>query len=229
MKYFKHFGKLAIAATVTAITVTASAAQDRKFVNIGTAGIGGGYYPTGGFICNLLNKSRRDLGHNIRCTVESTGGSVANLRSLQAGELDVAIVQSDWQFHSYNGTSKFEKDGANKDLRFLFSLHMDTAHLVAQADEGLTEFAELKGKTVNVGNAGSGAEASMAFALSRYGTTPDEFFGQATRLTSREQAQALCDGKIDAFFYTTGISASTIKRRHHLGACGHDGCLCRCG
>lgn len=201
---------LAIATGIAALTATGLAAQERKFVNIGTAGIGGGYYPTGGFICNVLNKSRKDLGHNIRCTVESTGGSVANLRSIQAGEMDIAISQSDWQFHSYNGSSKFEEDGANEDLRFLFSLHLDTAHLVARADQNLGAFNELESKTVNIGNAGSGTEATMTFALSRYGKNPDDFFGQATRLTSREQAQALCDGKIDAFFYTTGITASSI-------------------
>ncbi|WP_170574686.1 TAXI family TRAP transporter solute-binding subunit [Ruegeria atlantica] len=205
-----NFRKLAMVAGVAAIVAGGASAQERKFVNIGTAGIGGGYYLTGGFICNVLNKSRKDLGHNIRCTVESTGGSVANLRSSRAGEMDVAIAQSDWQYHSSKGTSKFEEDGPDDNLRFLFSLHLDTARLGARADANLTEFSELGGKTVNIGNAGSGTEATMTFALSRYDQTPEDFFGQATRLTSREQAQALCDGKIDAFFYTTGITASSI-------------------
>jgi len=204
------FTKLIVAAGSVAVLASSAAAQERKYVNIGTAGIGGGYYPTGGFICNVLNKSRKSQGHNIRCTVESTGGSVANLRSIQAGELDVATVQSDWQYHSYRGSSKFEEAGANEKLRFLFSLHTDTAHVVARADADLKDFSELKGKVVNIGNAGSGTEASMTFALSRYDTDPDSYFGQATRLTSREQAQALCDGKIDAFFYPTGITASSI-------------------
>jgi hypothetical protein len=202
--------KLAVAAGTAAVMATGAAAAERKFVNIGTAGIGGGYYPTGGFICNVLNKSRKTQDHNVRCTVESTGGSVANLRSIQAGEMDVAIAQADWLYHSYNGSSKFEENGANEDLRFLFSLHLDTAHLVAKAGLGVTDFDGLKGKVVNVGNAGSGTEATMGFALSRYDTDADKFFGQATRLTSREQAQALCDGKIDAFFYTTGVTASSI-------------------
>ena len=206
----KTFTSLMVAASLAVAAASGASAAERKYVNIGTAGIGGGYYPTGGFICNVLNKSRDTQDHNIRCTVESTGGSVANLRSIQAGEMDVAIVQSDWQYHSYRGSSKFEEDGANEDLRFLFSLHLDTAHLVARADSGMTDFADLAGKTVNIGNAGSGTEATMTFALSRYGKAPEDVFGQATRLTSREQAQALCDGKIDAFFYTTGITASSI-------------------
>lgn len=206
----RRLTRLAIAAGFAVITASGALAQDRKFVNIGTAGIGGGYYPTGGFICNVLNRSREALGHNIRCTVESTGGSVANLRSIASGDMEVAIVQSDWQYHAYNGTSTFADAGPNKNLRFLFSLHMDTGHLVARAEKGFASFDDLKGAAVNIGNAGSGQEASMIFALSRYGTDPETYFGQATRLTSREQAQALCDGNVDAFFYTTGVGASTI-------------------
>ncbi|AEV36847.1 TRAP transporter solute receptor, TAXI family [Pseudovibrio sp. FO-BEG1] len=206
----KNLFKITVAAGALAAVATGAIAAERKFVNIGTAGIGGGYYPTGGFICNVLNKSRKTQEHNIRCTVESTGGSVANLRSIQSGEMDVAIAQADWQYHSSKGSSKFEKDGANDKLRFLFSLHLDTAHLVARKDSEAKNFADLKGKVVNIGNAGSGTEATMNFALGRYETNAEEYYGQATRLTSREQAQALCDGKIDAFFYTTGITASSI-------------------
>ncbi len=198
-------------ALISAIAMFSGAvAAERQYLNIGTAGIGGGYYPTGGFICNLVNKSRKKNGHNIRCTVESTGGSVANLRSIQSGELDVGIAQADWQYHSKNGTSKFEKDGKNEKLRFLFSLHMDVAQLVAKKSIGAKSFKDLKGKVFNIGNVGSGQEASFRFALNQYGLKPSEFFSKATQLTSKEQSSALCDGKIDGFFYTAGIGASTI-------------------
>ena len=91
---------MAVLSLTAVLLVLGSAAEaaEKKFVNIGTAGIGGGYYPTGGFICNMLNKSRSKYGHKIRCSVESTAGSVANLRSMHAGELDVAVAQADWQF-----------------------------------------------------------------------------------------------------------------------------------
>ncbi|MEM7226028.1 MAG: TAXI family TRAP transporter solute-binding subunit [Pseudomonadota bacterium] len=199
-----------LAASAVALSVGAVGAAEKKYVNIGTAGIGGGYYPTGGFICNVLNKSRKKYGHKIRCTVESTGGSVANLRSIQAGEMDVAIAQSDWQFHSWNGTNKFQEDGKNEDLRFLFSLHADTVHVVANADVEGHEFKDLGDKIVNIGNVGSGTEATVITALKQYDATPESYFKQATRLTSREQAQALCDGKIDAYIYPTGITAATV-------------------
>jgi uncharacterized protein len=188
----------------------ASVAQEVKYVNIGTGGIGGDFYPSGGYICNLLNKGRKKYGYNIRCTVESTAGSVANLRSIQAGELLVGLSEADSQFASWNGTGSFAEVGANKDLRYLFALGADVMHVVTRKDTGIKSFLDLKGKVVNTGNAGSGTEALINTALEAYGTTPEEFFKQATKLTSREQAQALCDGKIDAFIYPVAISGATI-------------------
>ncbi len=200
---------LSLVAALFVVADTAGAAE-KKFVNIGTAGIGGGYYPTGGFICNVLNKSRKKYGHKVRCSVESTAGSVANLRAMHAGELDVAVAQADWQFHAKRGTSKFEDIGANPKLRFLFSLHHDVFHIVSRKGSGIMNFADLKGKVVNTGNAGSGTEATIYLALDTYGLKADEFFKLETKLTSREQASALCDGKIDAFIYPTGITAASI-------------------
>ena len=171
---------------------------------------GGGYYPIGGFICNVLNKSRKDNDHNIRCTVESTGGSVANMRSIQIKDLEVGIAMSAWQYHSWNGTDQFEEDGKNENLRFLFSLHADAAHIVVGADSGIEDFAGLEGKVVNTGNAGSGTEAQVYEMLGRYDLSAVSFFKQETKLTSKEQAQALCDGKIDAFFYPTAVGAASI-------------------
>jgi TRAP transporter TAXI family solute receptor len=204
------FTKIGAALGLAMVVSTGASAQERQFINIGTAGIGGGYYPTGGFICNVLNKSRKDNGHNIRCTVESTGGSVANMRSIQVGDLDVGIAMSAWQFHSWNGSAQFAEDGKNEDLRFMFSLHADAAHIVTRADTGIESFADLEGKIVNTGNAGSGTEAQVYAMLERYGVSADTFFQQETKLTSKEQAQALCDGKIDAFFYPTAVGAASI-------------------
>ncbi len=204
---------IAIAAAMAgaiALAPASAGAQNATFVNIGTAGIGGGYYPTGGFICNLVNKSRKKYGHNIRCTVESTAGSVANLRSIHAGQTEVAVVQADWQHHAYEGTSRFEDIGPQKNLRFVMGLHADVFHIVARKGSGINSFSDLKGKTVNTGNVGSGTEATIYMAMGRYNMKAADFFGQETKLTSREQASALCDGKIDAFIYPTGVTAASI-------------------
>jgi len=206
-----NIAPLALAAAVAGTAFTSPAtAQNATFVNIGTAGIGGGYYPTGGYICNLVNKTRQSYGHNVRCTVESTAGSVANLRSIAAGETEVAIVQADWQKHAYDGTSVFEDIGAQKNLRYVMGLHADVIHIVAGKGTGIKSWDDLKGKTVNTGNVGSGTEATIYTAMEAYGLKPSEYFGQETKLTSREQASALCDGKIDAFIYPTGVTAASI-------------------
>ena len=132
---------------------------EQTFVTIGTGGVTGVYYPTGGAICRLVNKGRKV--HGIRCSVESTGGSVYNLNTIAAGELDMGVAQSDWQYHAYNGTSKFKDKGANKNLRAVFSVHPEPFTVVARADSGIRDFKDLKGKRVNIGNPGSGQRATM--------------------------------------------------------------------
>ena len=97
----RHLLALAAAAAMTA---TGATAQD-SFITIGTGGVTGVYYPTGGAICRLVNRGRRD--HGIRCSAESTGGSVYNINTVRSGELDFGVAQSDWQYHAYNGTSQF--------------------------------------------------------------------------------------------------------------------------
>ncbi len=185
-------------------------AAEKKFITIGTGGIGGGYYPAGGFVCNAINKTRQKYNHTIHCSVESTAGSVGNLRSLRAGESDVGFSQADWQFHAYNGSSKFEKAGPNKKIRFLFSLQIEPMQLITRDEANIQNFQDLKGKIVNTGNVGSGTEATVYNAIEKYGTTAKEFFKQDVKLTPREQALALCDGKIDAFFFPVAIGTASV-------------------
>lgn len=195
---------------VVFVALPVSAGSKRHFVNIGTASIGGSYYPTGGYICNMLNKSRRKFGHNIRCSVESTGGSVANLRAIQSTDLSVGIVMSAYSKQSFNGTGRFEKDGANKKLRFLFGIVEEPVHIVSRRKLAIDGFLGLKGKVVNTGAPGSGTEAMVYSMLKRYGMRADTFFKQETKLTTREQSVVLCDGKIDAFIWVTAVGAATI-------------------
>ncbi len=183
-------------------------AADQSFVTIGTGGVTGVYYPTGGAICRLVNKGRKD--HGIRCSVESTGGSVYNLNTIAAGELDMGVAQSDWQYHAYNGTSKFAKKGPNKDLRAVFSVHPEPFTVVARKDSGIKKFADLKGKRVNIGNPGSGQRGTMEVVMGAYGWTKKDF-KLASELKSAEQSKALCDNKIDAMVFTVGHPSGSIK------------------
>ena len=208
----RRLGVIALAAVlaggILGITDASVAQTQSKFITIGTAGVNGVYYSAGGAICRLVNKDRK--AHGIRCAVESTGGSVYNLKTIRAGELDMGIVQSDWQYHAYNGTSEFEGDGAYKDLRAVFSLYAEPFTVVARADSGIKTFADLKGKRVNIGNPGSGQRGTMEVVMKALGWSNDDF-ALAAELKSTEQAQALCDNKIDAIVFTVGHPNGSIK------------------
>ena len=194
-------------AASTALLAGSATAQEQRFISIGTGGVTGVYFPTGGAICRLVNKDRRD--HGIRCSAESTGGSVYNLNTVRAGELEFGVAQSDWQFHAFNGTSRFEDQGANEDLRAVFSVHPEPFTLVVRADTGIGGFSDLEGRKVNVGNPGSGQRATMEVVMDAFGLAMDDF-ALAAELKGSEMAQALCDGKIDAMIYTIGHPAAAI-------------------
>ncbi|WP_029911808.1 TAXI family TRAP transporter solute-binding subunit [Pelobacter seleniigenes] len=205
----KKFFMLLLAFAVAASFVPVSQAEaENQFVTIGTGGVTGVYYPTGGAICRLVNKTRKE--HGIRCSVESTGGSVYNLNAIANGELDMGVAQSDWQYHAYHGTSKFADAGANKDLRAVFSIHPEPFTVVARADSGIKNFQDLKGKRVNIGNPGSGQRGTMEVVMKALGWTNDDF-KLASELKSAEQSAALCDNKIDAMIFTVGHPSGSIK------------------
>lgn len=188
--------------------VMAPAAYAEEFITIGTGGVTGVYYPTGGAICRLVNKGRKE--HGIRCSVESTGGSVYNINTIREGELEFGVAQSDWQYHAYNGTSKFEEQGPFEGLRAVFSVHPEPFTVVARADAGITSFDDLKGKRVNIGNPGSGQRGTMEVLLEAKGWTTDDF-ALATELKAAEQSAALCDNQIDAMVYTVGHPSGSIQ------------------
>ncbi len=190
------------------MSVSAPTVQAQDFITIGTGGVTGVYYPTGGAICRLVNKGRKE--HGIRCSVESTGGSVYNLNTIRAGELDMGVAQSDWQYHAYNGTSKFEEMGANPDLRAVFSIHPEPFTVVARADSGIKNFNDLKGKRVNIGDPGSGQRGTIEVLMNAKGWTTGDF-ALASELKASEQASALCDNKIDVMVYVVGHPSGAIK------------------
>lgn len=197
----------AVAAASTAFAAGAVSAQ-QNFIAIGTGGVTGVYYPTGGAICRLVNRDRAD--HGVRCGVESTGGSVFNINAIRGGELEFGVAQSDWQFHAFNGTSRFEEQGPFEELRAVFSVHPEPFTVVARADAGISTFEDLQGKRVNVGNPGSGQRGTMEVLMEAMGWTMDDF-AVASELQAAEQSQALCDNNIDAMIYTVGHPSGSIQ------------------
>mgnify|MGYP001416961455 FL=1 len=197
----------AVIATLTAFGGSQVSAD--QFVSIGTGGVTGVYYPTGGAICRLVNKDRKS--HGIRCSAESTGGSVYNINTVRAGELEFGVAQSDWQYHAYRGTSKFEDKGAFKELRAVFSVHPEPFTLIVKKGSGISSFEGLKGKKVNVGNPGSGQRATMEVVMEAFGMKMSDF-SLAAELKGSEMAQAICDGKIEAMIYTVGHPAAAVTQ-----------------
>ena len=201
--------KMLVASTALAASlIAAPTAFANSFITIGTGGVTGVYYPTGGSICRLVNKGRKE--HGVRCSVESTGGSVYNINTIRSGDLDMGVAQSDWQYHAYNGTSKFKDNGAFKDLRAVFSVHPEPFTVVARADSGIKNLMDLKGKRVNIGNPGSGQRGTMDVLMKAMGWDKSTF-SLTSELKSSEQSSALCDNKIDAMVFTVGHPSGSIK------------------
>jgi len=197
---------MAAGVLAAAICVPGLAAQ--TFVSIGTGGVTGVYYPTGGAICRLVNRQRKQ--HGVRCSVESTGGSGYNLNTIRSGALEMGVVQSDWQHHAYRGSARFEGAGPFTALRALFSVHPEPATIVARADSGIGHVRDLRGKRFNVGNSGSGTRASWQVLAQVFGLSNDDL-ALASELKSAEMAQALCDNKIDAFMIMIGHPSGLIE------------------
>ncbi len=194
-------------AAALAFAVTASASAEEKFITIGTGGQTGVYYVVGQSICALVNRGTSE--HNIKCTAPSTGGSIANINAIKAGDQTMGVAQSDWQYHAYNGTSKFEGQKFDK-LRAVFSVHAEPFTVVARTDSGVKTFDDLKGKRVNVGNPGSGQRGTMEVLMAAKGWQMSDF-SLASELKPTEQAAALCDNKVDAIVYTVGHPNGSIQ------------------
>lgn len=199
---------LALALTATVAAAGGAQAQDQQFITIGTGGVTGVYYPTGGAICRLVNKDRSE--HGIRCSVESTGGSVYNVNTIRADELDFGVVQSDIQYKAFHGEDNFADLGPFEDLRAVFSLHPEPMTVVARAETGAENLRDLEGMRVNIGNPGSGQRATMEVLLEAMGWTTENF-SLASELKPAEQSAALCDNNIDAFVYTVGHPSGSIQ------------------
>ncbi|MBY6347696.1 TAXI family TRAP transporter solute-binding subunit [Providencia rettgeri] len=214
----EHISKKTGRKTVWALSATAAmcamllsplpASAQQKFVSIGTGGVTGVYYAAGGAICRLVNKDRGTDG--VRCSVESTGGSVFNVNTIKAGELDLGVVQSDVGYNAYNGEGQFKDGGAYKKLRSVFSIHPEPFTVLSRKEANVSKFDDFKGKRFNVGNPGSGTRASMDQLLQAMGLDAS-FFSLASELRPDEHGPALCDGKIDGFIYGVGHPSANIQ------------------
>jgi TRAP transporter TAXI family solute receptor len=201
----KPWKTLTVAAAISSMAMAAPAMAAEKFITIGTGGQTGVYFVVGQSICKLVNRASKD----IKCTAPSTGGSIANINAIKAGDMDMGVAQSDWQYHAFNGSSKFEGEKF-ENLRAVFSVHGEPFTVIARKDSDIGNFDDLKGKRVNVGNPGSGQLATMEVLLDAKGWSMDDF-ALASELKPAEQAAALGDNKVDAIVYTVGHPNGSIQ------------------
>ncbi|MDH3347302.1 MAG: TAXI family TRAP transporter solute-binding subunit [Desulfobulbaceae bacterium] len=184
-----------------------SVALSRTFVTIGTGGVTGVYYPTGGAISRMVNQKAKE--YNIKATVESTAGSVYNINAVLSGDLEFGVAQSDRQYQASQGMAEWSEVGPRKELRSVFSIHPEAITLIASEQSGIKTVSDLAGKRVNIGNPGSGQLQNSKDVLAAYEVALDKV--KAEQVKAVEAPSLLQDGKLDAFFYTVGHPNGNIK------------------
>lgn len=177
-----------------------------EFITIGTGSVTGTYYPTGGAICRLVNKYKKET--RIRCSVEATGASVYNINTIKNSELDFGIAQSDVVYQAYKGEKKFKKP--IKKLRSVMAIYPELFTLVASKNSNIKKIEDIKGKRINLGNPGSGNEATSLMMFDALGITKKDL-KFAGILKAGEAPDALRDKKIDGYFYMVGHPTANIK------------------
>ena len=207
MTYLTSTSGLAVAGVLALTSFASPALAQQKFITVGTGGVTGVYYAVGGAVCRLMNKDRAKTG--IRCSVESTGGSVFNVNAIKTGEQEFGMTQSDVQFNAVKGNAQF-KDKPDAELRSVFSVHPEPFTVVARKEANIAKFEDFKGKRFNIGNPGSGTLASMEELLKEMKWSKSDF-SLAGELKADEQGTALCDNKIDGFFYGVGHPSAAIQ------------------
>lgn len=199
--------KIGLVTLALTVFVAGDALARPQYVTIGTGGVTGVYYPTGGAISKLVNKKRKEL--NLRMTVESTGGSVFNVNALMNGDIEMGVVQSDIQWQAFNGKGEWDGQPQAK-LRAMFSLHPEAVTILSAADKKISGVADMKGKIINIGAPGTGQRVNALDLFETAGIDVKKDL-KAESLKPSEAAGMLQDGRIDAYFYTVGHPNGSVK------------------
>ncbi len=189
----------------------ASAQQSTADLRIATGGPTGTYFVIGRAICYLLREQAKAAGTEpMSCQADVTGGSIANIEALRSGTANIAIVQSDVQYHAANGTGPLEGNGLDG-LRVLFSVYAEPYHLIAKSTAGVGGVTDLRGKRMSIGNPGSGQRVTTELLLQAHGLSPDDL-AAAPALTALEQDAALCNGEIDVLAHVVAAPNEGLAR-----------------
>jgi len=198
--FFVRLAATAAAAVALALPV---AAQQPARISITTGGTGGVYYPLGGGMANVLSK----YVPGMTATAEVTGGSVDNLKLINAGKSEVGFSMADATWDAYQGVDKFKDNKVN--ARTLMVLYPNKTHVVTVEGSGINKLSDLKGKRVSTGSPGSGTEI-LAFRILEAAGIDGKKDLKQERLGAAESVNAIKDRKIDAFFWSGGVPTAAV-------------------
>ena len=224
-KGFPWFGK-ALAASVAAaglllcltswptVALAQHASESQPRISIGTGSPTGIYYIAGNAICRLIDRqNKRNASDSTRlrmeCAAPATPGSIYNIGQIREHNFNFGLVQSDWQYNAYRGSSRF-KDQPFGDLRAVMSLHPEALQILAGKGTGISTFAGLKGKRVSIGEPGSGTRATFE-VLMQAESVDTGYFSRTGGLPQGDQNKELCDGNLDAVTYSIGIPSAPVR------------------
>ena len=197
----------------SALTLHPGAQAQADEIFVGTGSRLGVYFQVGRAICSLVNAGSEQ--HGTVCSAPPTAGSIANLEDIRNREIPFGVAQSDWQFHAYNGSGRFEQAGPDEDLRALFSVHGEPFTVVARRDAGIKNLDDLPAKRVNIGNPGSGQRGTMEVVMAAKGWERS-VFALANELPASQQSLALCHDRVQAMVYTVGHPNASVAQAADL-------------
>ncbi len=196
------------------ISSLAIPAFSTQFITIGTGSTTGVYYPTGGAICRIVNKLRKI--NDTRCTVESTSGSVYNVKAIHSGKLDFGLSQSDTAYQAYHGIGKF-KGKPIKELRSIMAIYPELLTLVVRRDSGIRKLLDIKGKKINIDVKGSGTRMTTEIVMKAVGLS-DKDLAFASQKRPSKDPTLLREHKIDGYFAVFGHPAKNVEEAANLVA-----------
>ena len=214
---FKVLKTITLGVALAAGMGSGAMAQELKFFTIGTGGTGATYYPVGGVIANAISSppgSRpcEDGGScgvpNLIASAVSSRGSVDNINAINSGLRDSGFAQSDVAYWAFTGTGTMQGKPPATKLRSIGALFDEHIHLIALKDSGINSVADLKGKRVSLDEPGSGTRVDAQLILAANGLSEKDL--KAEDLKPGPAAEALRNGKIDAFFIVAGFPTGAV-------------------
>ena len=200
----KKFFKVSTLLLVTAMMLASCSKNAKKDYILATGGTGGTYYPFGGAIANIWNTKIE----NMNVTAQATGASAENLRLINKGEAEYAIVQNDVMDYAYNGTDLFAGEKL-ANIMTIGTLYPEVVQIAVSKDSGIKSIADFKGKRISVGDAGSGVEFNAKQIMEGYGLTFDDI--KKSNLSFKESAEGIQNGTLDGCFVTAGVPNAALQ------------------